>query len=293
MADFNFREVPTNEAFLATYSCGQGPALILLHGGPGDTHHYLRPLVETLSERYTCILYDQRGTGRSPLPRRDAASLALPRFVDDLHAVARAYELTQPLVLGHSWGAILALHAALADPSFAGKTALISLGPLNDQYGHAHNEALLTHFNDKERAQWAEWRAERRKALSLGDSVSVQLLDNRMMRLRVKSWVARPELRESFLNAYFADPPVDRQVNTLVWESLPHEFDFDGLSRIHAPVWICQGEEDANPLEQLRRLERALPAATTFVIPDCGHIPWIDAPLSFLQGLRSFLGEPF
>jgi pimeloyl-ACP methyl ester carboxylesterase len=42
----------------------QGPPVVVLHGGPGASHDYLRPGFDLLAEGHTLIYYDQRGGGQ-------------------------------------------------------------------------------------------------------------------------------------------------------------------------------------------------------------------------------------
>ena len=46
----------TADGETAWFDDGTGPALVLLHGGPGDDHRYLRPLAESLTDRFRCVL---------------------------------------------------------------------------------------------------------------------------------------------------------------------------------------------------------------------------------------------
>ena len=48
---------------------GQGPPTVVLHGGPGAHHDYLLPGFDALADGRELIYYDQRGGGRSPVPR--------------------------------------------------------------------------------------------------------------------------------------------------------------------------------------------------------------------------------
>ncbi|MFI5208490.1 MAG: alpha/beta fold hydrolase, partial [Gemmatimonadales bacterium] len=48
---------------------GTDPVIVTLHGGPGASHDYLRPQFDLLATGRTLLHYDQRGGGRSPVPR--------------------------------------------------------------------------------------------------------------------------------------------------------------------------------------------------------------------------------
>ena len=89
-----------------------GHPLMLLHGGPGLDHHELRPWLDPLADVGFRLLYvDERGQGASP--RVDPASLTMQVFAHDIDRLARALDLGAYGVLGHSFGAFIALSHAL------------------------------------------------------------------------------------------------------------------------------------------------------------------------------------
>src|SRR5438093_13502764 len=79
--------LPTPELDLACCDAGEGPPLLFLHGGPGDDHRFLRPMAEPLAHRFRCVLYDQRGSGRSRMDRLDDTTLRMNGFLADLEAL--------------------------------------------------------------------------------------------------------------------------------------------------------------------------------------------------------------
>src|SRR5258708_38055565 len=61
--------VDVNGVHLYTRRVGSGPPVVVLHGGPGAHHDYLLPQYDRLARGRTLLFYDQRGGGRSPVPR--------------------------------------------------------------------------------------------------------------------------------------------------------------------------------------------------------------------------------
>src|SRR5438552_3348392 len=98
-------------AQLHTVEFGVGPEVaVMLHGGPGASHDYLRPGLDAIAEpgRRRLFYYDQRGSGRSPL-LPGVAPADFRTHIADLDAV-RLHLGGAPLTLvGYSWGALLAL----------------------------------------------------------------------------------------------------------------------------------------------------------------------------------------
>ncbi len=91
---------------------GSGPGLLVVHGAASDHSEWL-PVAERLAPSLSVHLMDRRGRGASG----DAASYALEREVEDVVAVAKATGATA--LLGHSFGAIIALEASLQLPGLA------------------------------------------------------------------------------------------------------------------------------------------------------------------------------
>jgi 3-oxoadipate enol-lactonase len=89
---------------------GDGPALVLLHPGWGDSSIWL-PVLERLPSHYRVIRYDTRGFGKSPAPAAPFSQL------DDLVAVLDNRGAGQVMLVGHSGGGGTAIGLALADPA--------------------------------------------------------------------------------------------------------------------------------------------------------------------------------
>jgi pimeloyl-ACP methyl ester carboxylesterase len=88
---------------------GEGPPLVLIHGGLGDGEQAWDPLLSFLEARFTCYLISTRGRGLSAEPADDDYSLG--RLVEDV--VSFAEGIGQPVgLIGHSLGGALALGAA-------------------------------------------------------------------------------------------------------------------------------------------------------------------------------------
>ncbi|HET8569843.1 MAG TPA: alpha/beta fold hydrolase, partial [Candidatus Limnocylindria bacterium] len=94
-----------------TASEGTGPPVVLLHGGPGVCD-YLAPVVPMLSDRWTVRRYEQRGCGRSEA----VGPYAMATLAADLDALVDAWGHERVALVGHSFGAALALYYAIQRP---------------------------------------------------------------------------------------------------------------------------------------------------------------------------------
>ena len=101
---------------------GHGQPVVLCHGGPG-LWDYLEDLADLLAGERTAVRYDQRGCGRSG---GLDGPFTLERAVADLDQLRSTLGVERWAVLGHSWGADLALRYAVAHPERA--TAVVYVG---------------------------------------------------------------------------------------------------------------------------------------------------------------------
>jgi len=99
-------------------SPGPHASALLLHHGLASSQHIWDLMIPRLTRRSRVVTFDARGHGESSKP---TSGFGFERTVADLAAVADAAHLRSPTVVGHSWGAMVALEAMVARPRrFAG-----------------------------------------------------------------------------------------------------------------------------------------------------------------------------
>lgn len=99
--------------------------LLVLHGGPGSTHHYLQNLHKLTSTGRQVIFYDQFGSGQSE-GRTEKKLWKVHTFVDQVAAVRNELGLDKIHLLGHSWGGMLAIEYLLTKPKGVSSAILSS-----------------------------------------------------------------------------------------------------------------------------------------------------------------------
>jgi proline iminopeptidase len=90
-----------------------GDTVVVLHGGWGAEHSYLVDPLLPLADRYRFVLYDQRGSLRSPAPD---STLSLDRLVADLEDLRGALGMDRMTLVAHSMGTALAYAYLAAHP---------------------------------------------------------------------------------------------------------------------------------------------------------------------------------
>lgn len=102
-----YAAVPGGKIYWRKFGAGGKTPLLTLHGGPGAAHNYLLTL-QALADERPVIFYDQLGCGKADAPT-DESLYTIQRSVDEVDAVRAALGLDRVVLLGHSWGALLAI----------------------------------------------------------------------------------------------------------------------------------------------------------------------------------------
>ena len=253
---------------------GRGVPVVLCHGGPGLWDMF-GPLAEPLSEHVRVIRWDQRGCGRS----EHRGPYSVSRSVADLDAVRSGLDLDRVVVAGHSWGATLALRYALDHPERVIALVYISGTGLGWDW----------------RVPFHRASAERQAAHR--DRMNELRAQDRDRELAILRWSAEftggnaMSLAEQMATPWF---PVNWESYEAIWDELQrtwHEPELIAACRaLTVPALIIDGAQDLRPRRGVDSLAQALPAATRVVLPDAGHVPWLDAPDETLAALLDFLG---
>jgi proline-specific peptidase len=100
------------------------PIVLLLHGGPGMDHTAFKPDFAALTDVAQVVYYDHRGQGRSD--RRTPDEWTFDVWADDVVRLCDALAIEKPIVIGNSFGGMVAMHYAARYPSHPAKLVLSS-----------------------------------------------------------------------------------------------------------------------------------------------------------------------
>jgi proline iminopeptidase len=277
----------TPDGVLAWFEAGSGDPVIMINGGPGDDHRYLRVLADPLLDHHQCVLYDQRGTGASRLRNVTAQTVHVDRLCDDLDALRSLAGVDRATLVGHSWGAMLALAYGTRYPQRVARLALLAPGPLRPELDAVCAANLRLRLSASDRAAYDDLNARRRAARAAADvdtqrSLHLELMD----RFVADRWIYHPEVAERFRADYRAASGYQPLVNQLVNASVDRDQLWQHLTRITAPALVIYGYQDFEPITQAYLLRERLPQLEICLLNECGHIPWLDQPAA-VQGILS------
>jgi 3-oxoadipate enol-lactonase len=132
---------------------GEGPVLVLLHGG-GPDHHSLVPMARGLADIGTVVLPDVRGYGRSVCA--DPACHTWDRYVSDVIALLDHLGIQQAALGGTGLGGTITLRTTCAHPDRIAAGVVISVEDIEDDEAKEAEIAFMDSFADRVRTQGIE-----------------------------------------------------------------------------------------------------------------------------------------
>lgn len=254
-----------------------GPTVVVLHGGPGASHDYLRPQFDRLATGRRLLFYDQRGGGQSSVPRE--TPLDWRAHVADLAAVVREHGAQPAAIAGFSWGGLLALLFALEHPDLVDRLALVGPAPM-------YPEARQAYDTEFARRQAAPAVAEARAALSASGlrERDPDAFWRRAFELSVAGYFTEPS-RARALTPF----RLSARAQQAVWQSLKGIDLRDRVGEIGAETLILHGRHDPIPLASSETLVSLMPNARLVVFEDSGHALYAEETDRFVQVLDGFL----
>jgi proline-specific peptidase len=257
---------------------GSGYPVMLLHGGPGLDHHEFRPWLDPLGDMGLRLIYvDERGQGCSP--RVDPATLSVRSFAQDIDRLAEAMELGDYAVLGHSFGAIIALSHALERGTAS--HYVISAGVASSEGLMADVEREIDRFEpaamrDQIRRSWDD---EARL------TTVEQARQNTAAQMPFHFW----EMGDAYSRFMQADETVYAP------EVLAHfaaqgygEFEWlDHLRWIRRPMLVLVGRYDRTcTLARSEEIHREVEGSELIVIEKAAHMAHVEQPKAYIDAVR-------
>lgn len=285
--------------YWASWGRAGAPRVVLLHGGPGAHLDYLLPQMLHLAETHELIMYDQRGGGKSKV--EDNAPITWRTHVDDFFGVMAELNVQDAPLVGYSWGAMLAMLATADAFGIPLPAVVVPSGvapaPTADAPRMRPSRLALMNPAPITRAWRSEFEAEF-SARMKGPVVTALREELAASGLKESDPDAyKQRAFELSVAGYFADPRrahdltpfrVVGRVQQSVWDSLG-TFDLAPiLQQLHLPSLVIHGAADPIPEASSAACASALTAAYV-VIPDAGHVPYVEAPGPLFAALDRFL----
>lgn len=251
---------------------GSGPTVVLLSGGPGFDVDYLLPVAEKLADGFTCVLLEQRGTGRSRATKFEPAAMKLRNVVEDLEALRVHLKLETLSLIGHSWGGMLAMAYAAAHPERVGRLALVGPGGMDTQFQSYFGPNL-------EMRLLAQDKAAREAAKT--PTQNIRAITPAYFFDRAKALAFAKATPEGSLHG---------DVGAAMWPDLAVNYNVrDAMKKLNRPTLIVQGRQDPIGESTAYETHLAIQGSKLELLNRCGHFPWLEQPEAFYKLTREFL----
>jgi proline iminopeptidase len=240
--------------------------------------------LDGLSDTCRLLFVDQRSQGRSK--PADPQTWTLEQMAADVAALAETLELDRYAVLGHSFGAFVALQHAV---DFSGRPAasIISAGIPAARY-LAHVEHNLQRFEPEElrdqvTASWAresEARSQEDCRVILSDQLPFHFRDPRDPRIE--------EMRAALAEMVFS-PDVLREAARADYGAIEVEA---RLGEVRHPVLVLAGRHDRTcSVPAAEAIASGIPDAELVVFENSAHMTFVEEPDAYLDAVRGFLAR--
>jgi proline iminopeptidase len=265
---------------------GENGVFFALHGGPGSASDYLLPLSDLANCGYQVVLYDQRGCGKSELPK-SKTDLTVEKHVEEVEGVRKALKLGKVHLFGSSWGGMLAFEYAFKYQSNLKSLSVAGSLPSVPEY-LADVETIRSGLPK-------QMRATLNKYESSGDYRNPEYLDvittyYKLRLCRLPEWP--PEV-------YYTTEQADGPVYQTMWG--PNEMVCIGglrywdvrhkLRSISVPTLVTNGRYDEVSTRIAEDIHRSIRGSKLVIFEKSGHLSMWDERENFIEVHRDFLDK--
>ncbi|MEK6321787.1 MAG: alpha/beta hydrolase [Acidobacteriota bacterium] len=253
--------------------------VIVIHGGAGLPHEYFHPMLYNLSRYAKLIFFDRRANMLSARPGHGMVSIE--EMSDDIDALRKSLGLDRVTLLGHSFGATIALNYALRHPASVKRLILVSASAAVENPYEGEKRIL----NKLSKIEMAAYRS------SEGGTGATRPCD----RVRMRYAVLYPHYFHKLIPYEF-----DRGVYTAYFDALSKKQALASdstaadvryqLGDIKAPALIIAGRYDlVTPPDQSSELASGLPQSRLVMMEHSGHFPFFEENYLFTEWVRRFM----
>jgi len=259
---------------------GEGFKIILLYGGPGYAVSAMKFWADSLSDKYECILFDQRGTGLSKDVKLDKTTINLRRAVQDIDELRKYLKEDKLTLCGISWGGMLAQAYASFYPENTKKIVLVStLGPDLSLMSAFVDNMNMRRFPD-ETDSLRYWNEQPESDLAKMKRAFYQYLPE----------FYDHDVGQKMLSVFFSTTTLCEKMGDLMWKDLYSSYDLkSSLKNYKGQCIVIRPRQDPVPAEAIFQIKELLPQTKIFTIERCGHFPDYEKPAEFFRILTKVL----
>ena len=271
-------ELEVNGTRLYYQQSGQGPDVVLVHAVTSNQAVWMfTGLVDTLAAHFRVTSYDLRGHGASDRPQTGYTSAAMAEDFKQLHS---ALGLEPAFLVGHSFGGVIALHAALHSPeAVAGVVLSDSFFP-----GLKHIEP-----NFGKMTIWKDLRETFQKVgIELGETVDFKRLFRSCAEMNAEQMNALEQIYGAFGRGWLRQLPKLAETNCGDEVLAEAGLTAERISGVRQPV-IALYDEFSPFLATCEWLKQHLANCTVEIIPGAKHLALVENTPAFTEAVLSNL----
>lgn len=263
---------------------GKGPIIIFLGGGPGVGVNSLQLWADTLSTKFECILFDQRGTGLSTNVRLDSTTINLERATKDIDELRKHLENEQISLCGISWGGGLSQAYASFYPRNVKKMVLVStIGPDMTLFP-AMDDNINMRMYPSESDSLQYWNTQ----------PSSPKLEIKKLIFSFLPYFYDHNLGYKLLLDFASAVSINWEMNVLMLKDLAKSYDLKKrLKNYKGQCTIIKPRQDIIPEEGCYLIKELLPQTKMISIERSGHMPHLENPKAFYPALKKAFSEDF
>ena len=258
----------------------QRPTMIILHGGPGFDHSYLRPWLDPVSEVAQLVYVDERGSGRSARHTHEYYQLGI--MADDIVLLCQKLGIERPVVLGQSFGGFVALSIATRHPKFASGLVLFDTSPAwTGGYDLDALEQLVGGERGKELREVAF-----RESTGVATPEELKRFEQEVM-----PYYWHQGFKEEYVAGLFDNVGINQDIASYMMGTLSREYDVrDKLAEIQVPALVLQGRYDwVTPMSGAEEMARQIPGAKLHVFEHSSHMVFMEEPEELVAVLKEWI----
>ena len=260
----------------------RGDYVLVLSGGPGEDIHSMQGIADELGKKYRCIMWEQRGTGRSKLPSYDPSTINLNAYMEDIEALRKQLHADKFVVVGNSWGMILGLTYAGTHSDAVRAVVTVGSGPITFDYLGVFSDNQIVRLGPCELEVRDFWKDPSRADSDRASFERLRAATIAYFYDRKKALHMQMELDPKDYN--FRVPPAFLQAEG--------KYDFrPKLKTITAPVLLLQGRQDLAGEANICEAHSLIKNSTLAFIDKCGHMPWLEQPEQTWKIVDDFLAH--
>jgi proline iminopeptidase len=270
---------------------GQGEPLVLVAGGPGDSHSEFHPFFSRLADRFQVIYFDPLGVGKSDRAK-STKEYTFARQIEDLEGLRKVLGLSQMNLLGHSFGGMVAQAYALKYPQSVKRLILADTFHSGKMW-QANNDSVNYEIRNQYPELWEDLQRVRKKGFRSSSAEQLDIYRKIPPGLFYFHDASKAKLVPE-------DPGNDQLYYTIAGDDADFSIGGDiagldfrpNLRKLKMPILVLAGRFDRVSLPRYAvEYKKFAPQARFMMMEESGHFPFIEEPEATLAVLREFLGE--